>query len=121
MSEEIRFERAPEDNSENTRKFLEPEINPRKSWSDWKEVTNKNTDWNENVVTGCFHIQSNVFTTFIHLARVIHEGTAWNKKARIVLEYDPQQEALSIVTIMPYGDVLVKEQEEKWCREHFGE
>jgi hypothetical protein len=55
------------------------------------------------------------------LARVIHEGTAWNKKARIVLEYDPQQEALSIVTIMRYGDVLVKEQEEKWYREHFGE
>ena len=100
MSEEIRFERAPEDNSENTRKFLEPEINPRKSWSDWKDVTNKNTDWNENVVTGCFHIQSNVFTTFIHLARVIHEGTAWNKKARIVLEYDPQQKLMQIMTLM---------------------
>jgi hypothetical protein len=107
------------DHSENTNKFLEPEIDPLKLWSDWKEVTNKNTDWNENVVTGCFHIQSNVFTTFIHLARVIHEGTAWNKKARIVLEYDPQQEALSIVTIMPYGDVLVKQQEEKWYREYF--
>ena len=109
------------DHSENTNKFLEPEIDPLKLWSDGKLINNENTDWNENVVTGCFHIQSNVFTTFVHLARVIHERTAWNKKARIVLEYDPQQEALSIVTIMPYGDVLVKEQEEKWYREHFGE
>ena len=68
----------------------------------------------EHLVTPTRHInvRSVAFIVIRELARAIANGTDWNKKARIVLEYDPQAEKMPITIFMesdelpPPGDRL---------------
>lgn len=53
-----------------------------------------------NVITGHFGFRSEYFMYFQRVAEMIKEGTEWGKKARIVLEYDPQQKLMQIMTLM---------------------
>ncbi len=54
----------------------------------------------ELTATDGVHMPSDIFVALTVLAQAIHEGTRWNKKARIVLEYDPDKEKMSVVTFM---------------------
>lgn len=45
-------------------------------------------------------VRPEAFVAIRELARAIVEGTAWDKKARIVLEYDPQAPKMPITVFM---------------------
>ena len=62
-------------------------------------MTNK-TACDSEVITNHLEIASESFVFLNELCRVIFTGTEWNKKARIVLEYDPQQKLMQIMTLM---------------------
>ena len=53
-----------------------------------------------NVPTAHVSVMSEFFVVLRELARMILTGTEWSKKARIVLEYDPQIEKMEIKTFM---------------------
>lgn len=44
------------------------------------------------------------FAPLLRLAQLMHEGTRWNKKARIVLEYDPGVNRIHITSFMAKGE-----------------
>lgn len=50
-------------------------------------------------------IRSEAFVAIYELARSIVEGAAWNKKARIVLEYDPQASKMPITVFMESAEL----------------
>ncbi len=50
-------------------------------------------------------IRSEAFVVIRELARAIVEGAAWDKKARIVLEYDPQAEKMPITVFMESAEL----------------
>lgn len=62
-------------------------------------MTNK-TACDSEVITNHLKIASESFVFLNELCRVIFTGTEWNKKARIILEYDPQKEKMQVVTVM---------------------
>lgn len=64
------------------------------------------------VPTGRVYISSNEFVIFREIAKMIARGTEWNKKARIVLEYDPQMEKMTIATFMEPGEADAPECQE---------
>ena len=45
------------------------------------------------------------FVLIRELGNAIYAGTRWNKKARIVLEYDPSYEKMSIMTFMESSEL----------------
>lgn len=47
-------------------------------------------------------VRSEAFAFIWELARAIVEGSDWNKKARIVLEYDPNAEKMPITVFREY-------------------
>lgn len=51
------------------------------------------------------YIRSEAFVAIYELARAIAEGAAWNKKARIVLEYDPQAAKMPITVFMESAEL----------------
>lgn len=52
------------------------------------------------------YVSANAFTAFLELARTIANGLEWNKKARIVLEYDPGQSKFTVTTFMEAGEAV---------------
>ena len=52
------------------------------------------------VPTCSFSVASDMFVFLREMARMFFNGTEWNKKARIVLEYDPQAARMVIKTFM---------------------
>lgn len=64
------------------------------------------------VPTDRVYIPSSCFVVFREIAKMIIRGTAWNKKARIVLEYDPQDAKMSIVTFMEPDAAHSRERDE---------
>lgn len=56
----------------------------------------------EKVMVESRHVSldSKEFVVLREIAKIIAEGTMWNKSARIVLEYDPQKERMRISTFM---------------------
>ena len=58
-----------------------------------------NHEQNEAAVVNKRWIKAEAFIAIWDLARLIAEGTHFQKKSRIVLEYDPQVERFSVVTI----------------------
>jgi len=56
----------------------------------------------ENAVipTANVSTDSRFFSAIISIAQIIADGTKYNKKARIVLEYDPQMPKMQITTYM---------------------
>ena len=58
-----------------------------------------NHEQNEAAVVNKRWIKAEAFIAIWDLARLIAEGTHFQKKSRIVLEYDPQVEKFSVVTI----------------------
>ena len=59
-----------------------------------------------NVPTASIAAKSEVFVLMREIARMFVNGTEWNKKARIVLEYDPQVEKLEIKTFMERDEAI---------------
>lgn len=49
-------------------------------------------------------LESKCFVILREIAKMFVDGTKWDKKARIVLEYDPHAERLVIKTFMEYGE-----------------
>ena len=45
-------------------------------------------------------MSSNYFIVLREIADTIVNGTVWNKKARIVLEYDPLEPKMTLTTFM---------------------
>ena len=58
------------------------------------------------VPTASFAAKADTFVLLREIARMIVTGTEWNKKARIVLEYDPQAEKLEIKTFMERDEAI---------------
>ena len=52
------------------------------------------------VPTARLSMNSNAFAFLTEIARIITEGTKWNKKARIILEYDPNEPKMQITSYM---------------------
>lgn len=52
------------------------------------------------VPTGHTSLSSNAFPAMLAVMQQIVQGTRWDKKARIVLEYDPQAEKMEIDVFM---------------------
>ena len=61
--------------------------------------------------TSGVYIRSEGFVAMREIADAICQGTRWNKKARIVVEYDPSQEKMSIMTFMESSELA----QEKEC------
>ena len=55
------------------------------------------------VETDHFWCDANFFVVLREMARMFVNGTEWNKKARIVLDYDPQKPNMTITTFMEEG------------------
>ena len=64
------------------------------------------------IPTDRVYIPSNFFVVIREIAKMIVEGTVWNKKARVVLEYDPQDAKMSIVTFMEPDAAHSRERDE---------
>ena len=62
-------------------------------------MTNK-TACDSEVITNHLEIASESFVFLNELCRLIFTGTQWDKKAQIILEYDPQQEKMLVSTAM---------------------
>lgn len=58
------------------------------------------------VPTDAMSMRSEVFILLRELARMFYNGTEWNKKARIVLEYDPDKPKVQIRTFMERDEVI---------------
>ena len=56
-------------------------------------------------ITNVLEIPSESFVFLNELCRLIFTGTQWDKKAQIILEYDPQQEKMLITTAMDRREV----------------
>ena len=56
------------------------------------------------VITNQVSPSANVFIVLREIARSFVNGTKWNKKACVVLEYDPQQDKMSITSFMERGE-----------------
>lgn len=59
----------------------------------------------------CF-FPSEFFVVLRAISRVIFKGTEWNKKARIVFEYDPQQKKMTVSSFMESGELSQGEGQE---------
>lgn len=64
------------------------------------------------VSTNRVNMQSNFFVALREIARMLVNGTEWNKKARIVLEYDPKKPRMTIETFMEQGESIPLEDRE---------
>lgn len=51
-------------------------------------------------MTDACSFPSEFFVVLLKISRVIFKGTEWNKKARIVFEYDPQQKKMTVSSFM---------------------
>ncbi len=58
------------------------------------------------VPTWAVSVKSNIFVIIREIARLIVNGTESNKKARIVLEYDPQSEKMFIQSFMTRDEAV---------------
>lgn len=56
------------------------------------------------IPTGHVSVSSNAFPVMLAAMQQIVQGTRWDKKARIVLEYDPQAEKMEIDVFMESHD-----------------
>lgn len=66
------------------------------------------------VPTGRVSVSSNLFPIMLKAMQQIVQGTRWDKKARIVLEYDPQNKKMEIVSFMESAEsVLLEGRESK--------
>ena len=64
------------------------------------------------VPTGRVSVSSNLFPIMLTAMQQIVQGTRWDKKARIVLEYDPQNQKMEIVSVMESGESVLLEGQE---------
>lgn len=69
-------------------------------------------DKQDYVETGHVTLNSNMFVVLREIARLIVRGSEWNKKSRIVLEYDPQQEKMRITTFMTADEAALRASQE---------
>lgn len=55
---------------------------------------------------------SQFFLVMQAISRVFYEGTKWNKKARIVFEYDPEKKKMSVSSFMESAELDREEDQE---------
>lgn len=58
----------------------------------------KTTEGQKTVLTGGISVASQVFIALREMMDAVVRGTDWNKKTRIVLEYDPQSRKMELLT-----------------------
>ncbi len=85
-------------------------IDPEQLYADCVEAMVyplEHADRHANVITAKTSLPANnAFLVIREVARVIYKGTQWDKKARIVLEYDPQEEKLTVCSMMAGNEAL---------------
>lgn len=81
---------------------IDPEGNGDRSFSYLK----KDYPMDTNAEMFCSRFNSMFFVFMWELAQRIHELMAWDKKARIVLEYDPEQKWMSVRGFMERGEAI---------------
>lgn len=83
-------------------------IDPKQLQADCLEALahpEEHADAHANVITAKTSFAAkDGFLLVREIARVIYNGTAWHKKARIVLEYDPQEERLTVCSMTAKGE-----------------
>ena len=57
------------------------------------------------VPTQCMSIKNEVFIALLEMASAISAGLDWEKKGRIVLEYDPQAKRFQVFTFQEANDL----------------
>lgn len=57
------------------------------------------------VPTQCMSIKNEVFVALLEMASAISAGLDWDKKGRIVLEYDPSARRFEVVTFQEVCDL----------------
>ena len=105
--------------TENMKKLLDIPIDPdvlRASFDECDWALNKNTG-NQNVITRRADVVSECFVFLHSLAGMIYKGTMWNKKARIVLEYDPDKNKMAIFSVMERDEAIQMEPFSKWIQD----
>lgn len=60
--------------------------------------------------------RSSLFIAFMELAETICSGLDWNKKGRIVVEYDPQQRNFHVATFQEAQDIGIGSDHEETPR-----
>ena len=90
---------------EKNNSFLDAPIDPERVFAvrDIWETSFRPED-SDVVATRHVSLDSKCFVILREIAKMFVNGTKWNKKARIVLEYDPQAEKMAIKTFMEYGE-----------------
>ncbi|MBQ8109411.1 MAG: hypothetical protein IJ124_04515 [Clostridia bacterium] len=66
----------------------------------------------EYIETGHVTLYSNTFVILREIARLVVLGSEWNKKSRIVLEYDPQKKKMRITTFMTADEAALRTSQE---------
>lgn len=51
-----------------------------------------------------FGMRNKHFVGVLELMRAIVDGVKWNQKCRVVVEYDPEKEKISVTTFMESGE-----------------
>lgn len=59
-------------------------------------------------------IKSNVMIAFLELAGAIYSGLDWDKKGRIVVEYDPLEKKFEVVTFQEAEDLNIDPEREEY-------
>lgn len=59
----------------------------------------------ESVLTYTVKANGNFFVVLREIAKAFIKGTVWNKKARIVIEYDPGEDRMNFSTFMSRDEV----------------
>lgn len=63
-------------------------------------------------ITNQVYFPSSVFIVLQEIGRVFCEGTKWNKKARIVFEYDPEKKKMCVSSLMESAELDREEDQE---------
>lgn len=91
-------------------KMTQVPIDPQALRDDWYRYMDQGTPGDDPLtVTNRTLIKSNGFVAILSICDAILHGVSWNKKARIVLDYDPQQEKMSVTTLMESDELKTPE------------
>ena len=91
----------------NLEQFCKIPISADDTWINFEHTSGEPfpEDWS-NVPTRQFCVKSNYIIFLTEVARIITEGMKWNKKARIVMEFDPSQDKFSVTVFMESGEAV---------------
>lgn len=84
---------------------IDPAKRLRDYWEGYfREERSKAPENHLLTATRHFGMKSESFVGVLELVRAISDGVRWDKKCRVVVEYDPEKEKVSVTTFMESGE-----------------